>query len=314
MNETKVQVGWRVPDFPIDGTAYPVFRDQILKNLDMFQHLFASAWVADHFFPWHVKFDQKIATPEGLAHIAWLMGRYPKLTFGSIVLSQGYRPPALLAKMVATLAALSGNRLILGIGGGWKKNEYLAYDYPYPGPGVRLDQLEEAVQVILAMWEQDSPSFKGKYYQIENAYCQPCSDPRPTLMIGGGGKKKTLRIAARYADWWNFPGGTRENYAELVEVLRAHCRDAGRDENEIVRTWSNDCVAVAETHAEALRQAQSSPFYAPDSSIVGTPDEVLAQLKGFTALGVRHFMLRFADFPDTRGGELFASEVLPGLS
>lgn len=307
----KISFGWRVPDFPIDHAPYRVFRDQIFANLDVFQEHFVSAWIADHFFPWHNRFDQREATPEGFSHIAYLAGRYPQTTFGSIVFSQGYRPPALLAKMAATLQELSGGRFVLGIGAGWKENEYLAYGYDFPPIGVRMDQLEEAVQVIRAMWTQDSPSFHGQYYAIQDAYCMPRPEPAPPIMVGGGGKKRTLRIAAKYADWWNFPGGTPENYAELLEVLRSHCQAVGRDYDGIVKTWASDCVAVAETREEAVRLAQASPFHHEGSSIVGTPDEVAAQVRRFTALGATHFMFRFADFPSTKGGELFAREVMP---
>jgi alkanesulfonate monooxygenase SsuD/methylene tetrahydromethanopterin reductase-like flavin-dependent oxidoreductase (luciferase family) len=307
----KVAFGWRVPDFPIDGTSYRQFRDQILRNLDVYQESLTSAWIADHFFPWHNAFDQRGATPEGFTHIAYLVGRYPALTFGSIVFSQAYRPPALLAKMGATLQELSGGRFVLGIGAGWKENEYLAYGYDFPPVGVRMDQLEEAVQVIRAMWTQDSPSFHGHYYSIADAYCQPRPDPCPPIMVGGGGKKRTLRITARYADWWNFPGGTVEHYAELLGVLREHCLAVGRDYNTIAKTWASDCVAVAETHEAAQRLAEASPFHQPGSSIVGTPDEVAEQIQRFVDLGVEHFMFRFADFPATHGGSLFAREVLP---
>lgn len=306
-----VSFGWRVPDFPIDGAPYRLFRDQIFQNLDVFQGRLASAWITDHFFPWEGSFDQRVPTPEGFTNIAYLAGRYSGLLFGSIVLSQGYRPPALLAKMTATLQELTGGRIILGLGAGWKENEYRAYGYPFPPAGVRLDQLEEAVQVIRAMWTQDQPTFRGRYYTIEDAFCQPRPEPAPPIMIGGGGRKRTLRIAAQYADWWNVPGAPPEEYADLLGVLREHCAAVGRDYNTLVKSWASDCVAVAPTRAEAERMAQASPFYSARSAIVGTPDEVAAQLRRFVDLGASQFMLRFADFPSTAAGELFVREVVP---
>lgn len=307
----KVTFGYRVPDFSIDGSPFNVFRDQLLHNLDAAQTGFSTAWIADHFFPWMGSMDQTLATPEAWTTIAYLTGRYPQLSFGSIVLSQSYRPPALLAKMAASLQSLSGGRFILGLGAGWKQNEYRAYGYEYPPPAVRLDQLEEAVQIIRKMWREPSPSFEGKYYRIDNAFCEPRPDPLPPLMIGGGGRKRTLRIAARYADWWNFPGGSPENYQELLDVLKDHCQAVGRDYAEIVKSWATDCVAVAPTHAEALKMAESSPFYSKDASLVGTPDEVAAQVRRFVEMGVSHFMFRFADFPSTTGSALFQKEVIP---
>ena len=310
----KITFGLRVPDFPTDGAPFKVFRDQLFRSLDAAQAGFTAAWIADHFFPWMGSLDQTLPTPEAWTTIVYMTARYPSLNLGSIVLSQSYRRPALLAKMAASLQALSGGRFILGIGAGWKENEYLSYGYDYPTPGVRLDQLEEAVQIIRKMWREPSPSFAGKYYHIENAACEPRPDPMIPLMIGGGGRKKTLRIAAQYADWWNFPGGTLENYQELLDVLKEHCLAVGRDYSEIVKSWATDCVAVAPTHSEAVAMAQASPFNSPGNLLVGTPEEVITQIQRFTDLGVSHFMFRFADFPSTRSLELFQKEVIPAFA
>ena len=306
-----ITFGFRVPDFPTDGSTFKQFRDQIYRNLDAVQPAMNSAWVADHLFPWMMSVDQATATPEAWTMIAYLAGRFPQLTLGSIVLCQAYRSPALLAKMAASLYELTDGRLVLGIGAGWKENEYRAYGYDFPPVPTRLDQLEEAVQIIRKMWNEDSPSFAGQYYHIDNAFCQPRPDPRPTLLIGGGGKKRTLRIAAQYADWWNFPGGTAENYQELLTVLQEHCAAVGRDYASIRKTWCSDCVAVAPTHDEAVRQSQASRFYGKDGSIVGTPDEVAAQVRRFVDMGASHFIFRFADFPSTAAAELFIKEVIP---
>jgi alkanesulfonate monooxygenase SsuD/methylene tetrahydromethanopterin reductase-like flavin-dependent oxidoreductase (luciferase family) len=146
---------------------------------------------------------------------------------------------------------------------------------------------------------------------VEEAICEPKPAPLPPIMIGGGGRKLTLRFVAQHADWWNYAGGSPEEYGELLEVLRGHCEQAGRDYERIVKTWACDCVAVASSAAEARRMAQASPFYDQTEAIVGTPDEVAAQLRRFTALGVEHFMLRFADFPSLGGARLFAKEVIP---
>jgi F420-dependent oxidoreductase-like protein len=308
-----VTFGWRVPDFPVDGSPFRQFRDQIYRNLDVLQGDFASAWVVDHFFPWMGGVEQTRGTTEAWTTIAYLAGRYPHIDLGSIVLCQAYRSPALLAKMAATLQELSGGRFILGLGAGWKHNEFSAYGYDYPSTAVRIDQLEEAVQVIRAMWTDPAPVFHGNHYSIENAYCEPRPDPLPPIMIGGGGRKRTLRIVAQYADWWNFPSATPEHYAELLAVLREHCQAVGRNYDAIVKTWTTDCVSVAATHEEAVRQAQASPYFAnvPDAALVGTPDEVAMQMQKYIDLGVSHLMFRFVDFPSTSGAELFVKEVMP---
>lgn len=309
--EKRIQFGWRIPDFPVNAARGKEFIDQIVGGLDEVHKNFDSAWQADHFVPWANFQDAFTDTLEAWTTIACLAGRYTSLKFGNIVLSQSYRPPALLAKMAASLQMLTGGRLILGIGAGWKKDEYLAYGYPFPPTRARLEQLEEVVQILHLMWTEPRASFSGKHYQITEAICEPKPSPLPPIMVGGGGRKVTLRITARFADWWNFPGGTPEHYAELLDVLRGHCQEVMRDYNSITKTWLSDCVAVAHTHEAALRLAESSPFYDPATSIVGTPDQVAGHLHKFVDLGVEHFILRFVDFPKTDGAKLFASEVIP---
>jgi alkanesulfonate monooxygenase SsuD/methylene tetrahydromethanopterin reductase-like flavin-dependent oxidoreductase (luciferase family) len=306
-----VQFGWRVPAFPTDGSGSQIFIDQILANLGAVSGRFSSAWVADHFVPWHREQDPTTVTLECWTTLTYLAGTFPALSFGSIVMSQSYRPPALLAKMGATLQALSGGRFILGLGAGWKEDEYLAYGYEFPNAATRIHQMGEAAQIIRMMWREPHANFHGRFYHVRDALCEPRPEPPPPLLIGGGGRKLTLRYVAQYADWWNFPGGSVENYAELLDVLRGHCETVGREYDSIVKTWACECVALAPSSGEARRLGEASPFYRPGAALVGTPDDVVTQLRRFTDLGVAHFILRFADFPETRGVKLFAEEVVP---
>jgi alkanesulfonate monooxygenase SsuD/methylene tetrahydromethanopterin reductase-like flavin-dependent oxidoreductase (luciferase family) len=310
---TMIKFGCRVPAFPVDGSLGDRFRDQNFEYLNAIQGQFDSAWVADHFVPWHQAQDPLTDTLECWTTLTYLAAKYPKLTFGSIVMSQAYRAPALLAKMGATLQTLSGGRFVLGLGAGWKKDEYLAYGYEFPSTATRIHQLAEAAQIIRLMWTQPRATFHGRFYHIEDAICEPKPNPPPPLLIGGGGRKLTLRYVAEHADWWNFPGGTFENYRELLDVLRGHCEAVGREYDKIVKTWAAECVAVATSAQEARRLAEASPFHTPGLSIIGTPDEVSEQLRRFADVGVEHFILRFADFPRTDGASLFAEEVIPRL-
>jgi alkanesulfonate monooxygenase SsuD/methylene tetrahydromethanopterin reductase-like flavin-dependent oxidoreductase (luciferase family) len=306
-----LKFGFRVPDFPVDGATGHAFVDQFVETMNVLRGHFASAWVADHFVPWAGFQEQTTDTYECWTTLCYLAGLFKEFTFGSIVMSQSYRNPALIAKMGATLQALTGGRFVLGIGAGWKDNEYKAYGIDFPKPATRILQLEEAVQIIRLMWSEKYATFHGKYYHIDQAICEPKPQPAPPLMIGGGGKQLTLRVVARYADWWNFPGGTFENYKGLLDTLRGHCEVVGRDYNSIVKTWGNETVAVASTHAEAVKMAETSPFYSPESAVVGTPDEVAAYLQPFIDLGMQHIILRFADFPKNDSARLFIKEVLP---
>ena len=311
MELTVTDFGLRIPDFPVDGAPSRAFLAQIDELMDAGRGAFVSAWVADHFVPWAGFQDPMTPTYECWTTLTYLAGAHKDYLLGSIVLSQSYRPPALTAKMAATLQELSGGRLVLGLGAGWKKDEYLAYGYDFPAPAERVHQLEETVQIIRRMWTEPRATFEGRVYRITDAICEPKPSPLPPIMIGGGGKKLMLRLVARYADWWNIPGGSADRYADLLATLRAHCADVGREYDSIVKTWECECVAVAGTSAEARRMAEGSPFYNPEDSIVGTPDEVAAQLRRYTDLGATHFMLRFADFPRTDAMRLFAREVIP---
>lgn len=307
----KIKFGIRIPDFPLDNTRGQAFTQQIVDMLDKVHDKFDSAWEADHFIPWAGFQAPNTDTLEAWTTISYLAGRYPKMMFGNIVLCQSYRSPALLAKMAATFQIFSQGRLVLSIGAGWKEDEYKAYGYEFPSLTKRFEQLDETAQILRFMWTAPKATFHGKHYHLDEAICMPKPDPMIPLMIGGGGRKKTLRITARHADWWNFPGGTIEHYAELLDVLRGHCRDVGRNYDQITKTWATDCVAIASTHNDAVRIARANPLYDPAESVVGTPDEVASHLQRFIDLGVQHFILRFADFPRTDGAMLFAGEVIP---
>jgi alkanesulfonate monooxygenase SsuD/methylene tetrahydromethanopterin reductase-like flavin-dependent oxidoreductase (luciferase family) len=308
---TTVQFGWHVPSFPTDGSSGPQFVRQIADVLGRVQDKFDSLWMDDHFWPWATWQDPATPYLEAMTTISYLAGAFPNIRIGSHVFCQSYRNPGLLGKMAANLQLLTGGRLIFGIGAGWMEREYKGYGYDFPSPGVRLAQLEEAIQLIKTLWTETPATYHGKYYHIENAYCEPKPDPVPPILIGGGGEQKTLRLVAQYADWWNFPGGTLETYTQKLGVLRQHCDAIGRDFDSIVKTWSAECVAVAPTEAEARRIHAAAPF--PNPPILGTPEQVAEQLQGFVDVGVRHIIVRAVDFPSPDGFQLFAEEVIPRL-
>jgi alkanesulfonate monooxygenase SsuD/methylene tetrahydromethanopterin reductase-like flavin-dependent oxidoreductase (luciferase family) len=259
---------------------------------------FDTVWAEDH-FQW-----EKRPVLEAVTVLSYLIGRHEGMRFGHIVLGQSYRNPALTAKMAAVMHALSGGKFILGIGAGWKEDEYRAYGYPYPSASERIDQLEEAAQIIKTMWTESPATFHGAHYHIENAECQPHPDPPIPLLIAGGGEKKTLRVAAKYADWWNAPFITSEEFAHKQRVLETHCRDVGRDPAEITTTYYG-LVSLVDDPAKIEKR---------DVNVVGgTPEMIAEELSQFVRLGVKHFQLRFLDFPSTDGLERFIDEVMPAL-
>jgi alkanesulfonate monooxygenase SsuD/methylene tetrahydromethanopterin reductase-like flavin-dependent oxidoreductase (luciferase family) len=308
---SELKFGWHMPSFPVDGSSGPVFIDQIHHTLNRIQPHFDSVWVDDHLMPWAKWQSNDTPYLECLTTIAYFAAVFPTLKFGASVLCQSYRNPGLLAKMAANLQLITGGRFLFGIGAGWMKEEYEAYNFDFPEPSVRIAQLEEAVQLVKKLWTEAPASFEGAYYRLKNAYCEPRPNPVPPLLIGGGGEQLTLRVVAKYADWWNIPGGSCDNYAHKLNVLRRHCAAVGRDYDEIVKTWSADAVAVAETEAEAQHIAAASPYN--DHSIVGTPAQVAEQLQAFVELGVTYLIVRLLDFPNTAGIELFVQEVMPRL-
>lgn len=307
----QLQFGWHMPSFPVDGSSGPAFTQQIHQMLQRLQPHFDSVWVDDHLLPGFPGLSNDTPYLECLTTIAYLAAQHPTLKFGTSVVCQSYRNPALLAKMAANLQLLTGGRFLFGLGAGWMEEEYRAYNFDFPRASVRVEQLEETIQIVKRMWTEAAASFTGTYYRIENAYCAPRPHPIPPLLIGGGGERKTLRVVAQYADWWNFPGGTVDNYAHKLDVLREHCQAVGRDYDEIVKTWSAEGIAIAETEAEARRIAAASPY--KQDVLVGTPAQVAEQLQPFVDLGVEYLIVRVVDFPAAAGVDLFAHEVMPRL-
>lgn len=313
--QQRVDVGWRVPEFPLDRARGADFFAQIHENLAAVEACgFASAWVADHFMPaaeWQAIGTDSI---ECWTTIAYLAGVFPNLAWGSIVACQSYRNPALLAKMVANLCALAPGRIVLGIGAGWREREYRAYGYRFPPASARIRQLEESIEIARRLWTVPGPTtYRGNFYQIHEAHLQPKPDPLPAVMIGGGGERLTLRVVAKHADWYNLPACSLDAYRRKLAVLERHCAAVGRAFGTIRKTWACECVALAASRAAAERIAAASPFFDPESAVVGTPDDVAASLSRWVAAGVTHFQLRFADFPGIAGVRLFAEEVLPRL-
>ncbi|MGK0471923.1 MAG: F420-dependent oxidoreductase-like protein, partial [Candidatus Azotimanducaceae bacterium] len=174
--------------------------------------------------------------PEAWTTLAALGATIPRLRLGTLVTGNTYRHPAVLAKMAATVDQISGGRVVLGLGSGWQENEHEKYGIPFYTVANRLKRLEEACQVIKALFNETSASFDGKFYQLKDAPLEPKPIQQPLpLLIGGGGEKVTLRITAQYADEWNV-WGTPETLRHKMSILDEHCEKLGRDPKEIHRT------------------------------------------------------------------------------
>jgi alkanesulfonate monooxygenase SsuD/methylene tetrahydromethanopterin reductase-like flavin-dependent oxidoreductase (luciferase family) len=312
----KLEFGWRLPTFSTDGSPGGRVLEQNAEHLRRLEPHVDTVWVQDHLVPEAAWADPRWDSYEAWSTLVYLAGAFPHYRFGTIVLANSFRNPALLAKMAATTQALTGGRLILGIGAGWHEAEYRAYGFDYPSPAARIRMLEEAVQVIRVMWTQSPAAFEGKYYQVREAYCEPRPSPPPPIMIGAAGEQLALRVVARHADWYNTPGSPVEVVERKLAVLRRYCDEIGRDYDAMPKTATIGTVAVAPTRAEAQRMAAASPFYRPDqptAAVVGEPDDAVEQLRRFSQLGIGHINVRFADYPRLDGAMRFFEEVVPRL-
>jgi alkanesulfonate monooxygenase SsuD/methylene tetrahydromethanopterin reductase-like flavin-dependent oxidoreductase (luciferase family) len=280
-------------------------RAHILEYLNALGDNYESVWIPDHVLPppFVPKSDDLL---ECLTTISYLSGVYTELDFGSIVLCNSFRNPALVAKMVATLDAWTGGRFILGIGAGWYEEEYRQYGYEFPSSATRIRQLEEGVQIIKRLWTKDGVTFRGKHFRVEDAHCNPKPDPPPPVMIGARGEKLSLKVVARHADWWNIQFIDIDAYKHKLGVLERHCSSIGRDPDEIAKTLLQ-AVAIAETDEEAEKAARSLPF---DGALAGSPETVVEKVREFVDVGVEYFILFFLPFPDPGGSTLFAEEVI----
>jgi len=281
---------------------------------------FDSIWVYDHFitFP-EVTTEACFESWTTLIALATLT---KKVGLGQLVTCNSYRYPAVLAKMGATLDVISNGRLNLGIGAGWYKLEYDAYGIPYPKDSVRLAQLREAVQIIKKMWTEDEPSFQGQYYTIDKAINspKPIQKPHPPILIGGQGRRLTLRLVAEFADRCNFGGPiTPQQYKELLEILDEHCRQVGRKVNQIEKTLIVDSTVIArnrtalEKKIRKFKPKNVSKTQFIEGNLVGIPEEIVSRIGEFIDVGVTYAMVRFPDMLEDEPLQLFAEEVMPAF-
>ncbi|MBF6163255.1 LLM class F420-dependent oxidoreductase [Streptomyces gardneri] len=321
--------GWRLDLVGIDpADQWGVMRD-LAQRADA-NSTWESLWVYDHFHTVPVPTEE--ATHEAWTLMSAFAATTSRIRLGQMCTAISYRNPAYLAKVAATVDLISGGRVEMGIGGGWYEHEWRAYGYGFPSAGERLGRLDEGVQIFRQAWTTGSATLDGKYYQVDGAIVRPLplqEDGIP-LWIAGGGEKKTLRIAAKYAKYTNFSGDPDE-FAHKSEVLRAHCADVGSDFDAIVRS-SNFNVAIGSTQAEvedrlAALTARLTPVIGADSAetyldmlhssgaTIGTPEQIIENLRRVRDLGLGYAILNFPEAAyDTSGIELFEREVIPALS
>ena len=217
----------------VQDVSYPDLR-KLWQIADTNGFYWVSVW--DHFYENPTQ-DGKSPCFEATTTMAAIAAETENVRIGCLVMAVGYRNPALLAKATVTIDHISNGRVEMGIGGGWYEMEFLAYGYPFPPIKTRLDQLEEGAQIIRSMLHNESTTFQGKHYSVDNAYLfpRPIQNP-PRLWIGGLGEKRTLRITAKYADGWNAAYVPPEMFAAKSQILDRWCDTEGRDPASISRS------------------------------------------------------------------------------
>ena len=286
--------------------------DKFLADLDatlpQLKGHFRSLWMTDHFM-W-----EGAPTFEAWTVLSFIAARYPDFEVGPMVLGQSYRNPALLALKAATLQTLSNGRFVMGIGAGWKEDEYNAYNYDYPSPKIRLEQLEDTLIILKRMWEEPGTvSYQGKHYSVTEAWCEPKPPTKIPIMVGGGGYT-TMKHAAKYADIWNLPDSPLGPYVERLNVLKKHMDAIGRDPDTMRFSWFGR-IAIGSTEAEAKARGLSrGDKWTSEKAFVGTPESVAEQMNAFIEVGCDYFMVDIIGAPDEEVISLVTQELIPKLN
>jgi len=284
---------------------------------DLFDHIaglattaeesgFDSVWVMDHYFQLPPLGGPDQPMLEAYTLLGALAARTERVQLGTLVTGVTYRNPGILAKIVTTLDIISHGRAILGIGGAWYDVEHQGLGIEYPSDRVRLEMLEEAVQVCRAMFTDDDVSFRGTHYRLDHARNQPrpVQAGGPKIMIGGGGEKRTLRLVALYADKCNVTGDVN-TLTRKIEVLHRHCAEVGRDPSEVDITWMSPLIlTTSEDNTAEMRQILTASGSAEEVAgfTVGQPEQIPDLVAGHVAAGADEVIFSFA-FADTGGIE-----------
>ncbi len=267
----------------------------------------------DHFVP--LMGDVTGPNLEGWQVLAAFAAITKKPKIAMLVSGNTYRHPAVLANMATTLDGISNGRAVLGIGAAWNEHEHKMYGIDFDTPAIRLAKLREATGIIRGLLDEGTVTYRGKYYQLENATLgtRPIQKRLP-ILVGGGGEQVTLKITARYADWWH-GFGTADVIKHKLEVLKKHCLDVGRDYNEIAPTSGGQALVRDDRNMidKRMREvAARNKVEAPNRpAISGTPDDIAKQLLGYHSVGVKGFLFGMSPPYDRETIERMMTEVKP---
>lgn len=323
---TFIPQGWRFDLVGIDPEDHWRVMATLAQQAD--EGPWESLWVYDHFHTTPVPSDE--ATHEAWALMAAFAASTSRVRLGQMCTCMGYRNPAYLAKVAATIDAVSGGRVEMGIGGGWYEHEWRAYGYGFPEVRDRLAMLREGVDIMHQAWTTGTATLDGKHYQVDGAIVRPLPQQEDgiPMWIAGGGEKVTLRIAAKYAAYTNF-NGSLEVWDHKSAVLRGHCETLGRDFGSITRSGNFNTI-VGETEAEASDRlaavkARLLPHVGQEradaieqdylaSPGFGTVEQVAERLAERERHGLGYAIHYFPEAAYDRSGvQLLEREVIPAL-
>jgi len=296
---------------PYERVYWPIVKD-IAQECERLKY--DSVILPDH--PMHGL--QRYACWSTLAALAACTNR---ITLGTLTTNtMRYLPnPSLFAKEIATLDHISDGRLYpLGLGLGWTPDEYKAFGFPFSAHRIRLEQLQEAIEIMNLMFTHDNATYKGKHFNIENLRCEPKPVQNPFPICIGGRGERTLRVATKYAHLIDVYGVDKKTLHERLEFIKKCCADYGRDYERIVKSWG--CwFWIYENEEELKRHSAEFNRLAmlrggqPDGVVKGTPEQIIIFFRDLVEMGITYFTLRFEDLPSKRGIRLFSEEVMPHL-
>jgi F420-dependent oxidoreductase-like protein len=292
-----VPQGWRMD---LAEIADPVEKyeamTRVAKTADSLPQ-YDSIWLYDHFHTVPRPVQETVF--EAWTTTAALTRDTRRVNVGQMVTCNGYRNPALLAKMASTVDVMSHGRLYCGVGAGWYEHEWRAYGYGFPETRERMRAFREAVQIIYKMWTEDEPTFQGEYYTIDKPINEPrgARKPHPMLWIGGGGEQVTLRLVARYGDACNLGNGDVVTIQQKLDVLRGHCDAVGRNYDDIARSTTLNVYVVPAGQdpmqaTAKMREAAGIDYETlTRMAIVGTPEQLGEAIQQRLDAGINYVLL-----------------------
>lgn len=297
-----------------EGVSY----EDLVVTFQLVEELgYDSAWLNDHFIP--ARGEKQAPHLESWTLLPALAQKTKKVRLGTLVASNTFRHPAVLAKMATTVDHISGGRLNFGIGAGWEEHEHRAYGIPFYTARIRAERLGEALQVIRMLWREEKPSFDGKHYQLRAAEFEPkpLQQPHPPIIVGGQGRKWILPLVARYADEWNAPVTVSPaQLREGIETIRAECQRIGREPcvqevSIFLPLFSISELPLAETVTRLGTRLIAGDL--ARNLLTGSADSIKRQIQAYLDAGATHVIITTRPGIDHDLIRRFAREIIPAF-